>query len=218
LVGRAVACALLLALSGCSFGLFQTAHTTPPGRVRGSAGLSYVSNRVLKQQTNPFLNVGMDAALRVGLTPHLDVGLGSFELAGAALDAKYNLLRADQDWALAPRVGVAYGINYETFRAEAGGIASYQISRFVEPYLGLTFANYWIGNYTPPEGPPPPGWRYAARKGKGDGVLELNVGVELPSKHFATLLEYGHWFVLQDDPGDFYHFVPTNIVGVAVRF
>jgi len=30
--------------------------------------------------------------------------------------------------------------------------------------------------------------------------------------------ELSDWFVLQDDPGDFYHFVPTNIFGVAVRF
>ena len=220
LLERALACSLVFALSSCSFGLFQTAHTAPPGRIRGSAGLSYVTNSVVTRpsQPNPLLNLGAEAALRVGLTQHLDIGVGSFELAGAALDAKYNLLRPDQDFALAPRAGVAYGFNYETFRAEVGGVVSYRLSRLVEPYLGLTFANYWIGDYTPPDAPAPPGWHFARRKGTGDGVLELNVGVELPSKHFATLLEYGHWFVLQDDPGDFYHFVPTNIVGVAVRF
>jgi hypothetical protein len=94
---------------------------------------------------------------------------------------------------------------------------SCRLSPWVEPYLGLTFANYWIGDYTRPAAPAPPGWRYARRRHTGDGVLELNLGVELPSKHYATFVEYSHWFVLQDDPGDFYHFVPTNIFGVAVR-
>jgi len=218
----AAATGLLCALWGCSTNLFQTAHTTPPGRVRGNVGLSYLANRVTAEQRrsgpNPFVSVAGQAGLRVGLTEHLDLGLGSFEIEGAALDAKYNLFDHDRAWALAPRVGAAYGLNYRTFRAEAGGIASYRASRLVEPYVGLTFANYWIGKYTRPSEPAPAGSHYAQRRGSGDGVLELNFGVELPSKHYATLLEFSHWFVLQDDPGDFYRFVPTNLVGVAMRF
>jgi len=221
-VERLATAALLGALCACSTNLFQTAHTTPPGRVRANVGLSYLSNRVIAQQSrsgpNPFVSIAGQAGLRVGVTEHLDLGLGSFEIEGAALDAKYNLLGPAQPWALAPRVGAAYGGNYQTFRAQAGGIASYRASRLVEPYLGLTFANYWIGKYTRPSQPAPAGSHYAHRSGSGDGVLELNFGVELPSKHYATLLEFSHWFVLQDDPGDFYRFVPTNLVGVAMRF
>ncbi|HXK16926.1 MAG TPA: hypothetical protein VNG33_03960 [Polyangiaceae bacterium] len=219
---RGLKAALLFALSGCSSGLFQTAHTTPPGHLRGNVGLSYLSNRVTREQSRsggePFVSVSAQAGLRVGVTQHLDLGLGSFGIESATLDAKYNVLEHDQAWALAPRIGVAYGGKYETFRAEAGGIVSYKASRLVEPYLGLSFANYWITDYTRPDTPAPAGSRYARRTGSGDGVLQLNLGVELPSKHYATLLEYSHWFVLQDDPGDFYRFVPTNLVGVAVRF
>ena len=46
--------------------------------------------------------------------------------------------------------------------------------------------------------------------------LELELELEL-SDHIALLGEYGHWFPLNDDPGDFYAFVPTNIAGLALR-
>ena len=57
-----------------------------------------------------------------------------------------------------------------------------------------------------------------AARGTGDGLLQLSIGVELlQTSHFAILAEYGHWFPLNDDPGDFYRFLPTNIFGIALR-
>ena len=81
--------------------------------------------------------------------------------------------------------------------------------------MGLTFANHWI-EPGPPPGPLPP--NVVGHRGSGDGLLQLNLGIELMlSDHVALLGEYGHWFPLNDDPGDFYAFVPTNIAGFALR-
>ena len=69
---------------------------------------------------------------------------------------------------------------------------------------------------SPPPGPLPPD--VAGRRGTGDGLLQLNLGVEVMlSEHVALLGEYSHWFPINDDPGDFYQFVPSNIAGLALR-
>lgn len=210
----------LFALSACSYNLFQTARTEPAGKVTAATGMSYVSNKVLDQNRsgNPFIAVGFQGGARVGVTPHLDLGLGGFQFEGAVLDAKYDLFDHADALALAPRVGVAYGFNHDVFMAEVGGIVSYRVAPAFEPYLAVTFANHWIGHYADPP-PPQPGWHYAARTGSGDGLLQLNVGIEMPvASHLALLVEYAHWFALQDDPGDYYSFVPTNVLGAGVRF
>lgn len=79
----------------------------------------------------------------------------------------------------------------------------------------MTFANHWI-EPEPPEGGLPA--NAVGHRGAGDGLLQLSVGLQLvASDHVAFLAEYGHWFPLNDDPGDFYAFIPTNVVGLAVR-
>lgn len=46
----------------------------------------------------------------------------------------------------------------------------------------------------------------------------MSLGMELvASRHVGVLAEYGHWFVLNNDPGDYYRFLPTNIAGLALR-
>jgi hypothetical protein len=40
----------------------------------------------------------------------------------------------------------------------------------------------------------------------------------MPSSVVTLMVEYNHWFFLFDDPGDFYSFLPADVVGAAIRF
>jgi hypothetical protein len=202
---------------GCSFGAFQTAHTQAPATVSITPGVAQVFNRMDDQNgRGAVTNLGAQLGGRVGLSQRVDVGLGSFLLSGVKADIKVNLLDRHRSLAIAPRLGAGYRWERRVGMLEGGAIASYRLADVFEPYLGLTFANHWI-EPEPPPGPLPP--NVVGRRGSGDGLLQLNVGFELLlSDHVAWLGEYSHWFPLNDDPGDFYAFVPSNIVGVALRF
>lgn len=208
-VGAALAC-------GCSFGSFQTAHTQPPGTVSVTPGVTQVFNRIDDEEGRGILtNVGAQLGGRVGITERVDAGLGSFLVSGVKADAKVNIMGPRQKLALAPRLGAGYRWGREVRLLEGGAIASYRAFERFEPYLGLTFANHWI-EPEPPRIVLPP--NVVGRSGTGDGVLQLSLGVELGlSRHVSMLAEYGHWFVLNNDPGDYYRFLPTNIAGVALR-
>lgn len=202
---------------GCSFGMFQTAHTQAPGTVSVTPGVAQVFNRIDDQAgRSTITNLGAQLGGRVGLGKRVDAGLGSFFGYGAKVDVKVNVLDPRQRLALAPRLGAGYRWERNVGLLEGGAIASYRFADHFEPYLGLTYANHWIEPEQPP-GPPVP--NLAARRGTGDGLLQLNLGVEIGlSEHVALLGEYGHWFPLNNDPGDFYAFIPTNVAGIALRF
>jgi hypothetical protein len=204
-------------LSACSFGTFQTAHTQAPATVSVTPGVTQVFNRIDDQQGRGGLtNVGAQLGGRVGITKRVDAGVGSFLLSGVKLDAKVNLLDPLQKLAVSPRLGAGLRFGREIYMVEGGAIASYRFFDWFEPYVGLTFANHWI-QPDPPDIVLPS--NVVDRTGTGDGLLQLSLGVELAAtRHFALLAEYGHWFVLNNDPGDYYRFLPTNIVGVALRF
>jgi hypothetical protein len=209
MVGASLAC-------GCSFGSFQTAHTQAPATLSVTPGVTHVFNRIDDQEGRSVLtNVGAQLGGRVGITERVDAGLGSFLLSGVKLDAKVNLLDPHQKLAVAPRLGAGYRWGREVWLLEGGAIASYRAFDALEPYLGLTFANHWIEPEPPRVALPP---NVVGRSGSGDGLLQLSLGVELGlSRHVSVLAEYGHWFVLNDDVGDYYRFVPTNIAGIALR-
>lgn len=201
---------------GCSFGTFQTAHTQAPGSVSVTPGVAQVFNSIDDHEGRGMLtNVGAQLGGRVGITPRLDAGLGSFMLSGVKADAKVNVLDPDAKLAIAPRLGVGYRWGREIWLTEGGAIASYRLRDRFEPYLGLTFANHWIEADEPPLTVPEGA---LGKTGTGDGVLQMSLGFELVlSRHVAVLAEYGHWFPLYDDPGDYYDFLSTDIVGVALR-
>jgi hypothetical protein len=201
---------------GCSFGMFQTAHTQAPGSVSVTPGVAQVFNRIDDQAgRSSITNLGAQLGGRVGLGKRVDVGLGSFFGYGAKVDVKVNLLDPRQRLALAPRLGAGYRWQRNVGMLEGGAITSYRIADQFEPYLGLTYANHWI-EPEPPSGPPVP--NLAPRRGTGDGLLQLNLGVELRLSEYVALLgEYGHWFPLNNDAGDFYAFIPTNVAGLALR-
>jgi hypothetical protein len=203
--------------SGCSFGMFQTAHTQAPGTVSVTPGVAQVFNRVDDESGRSVLtNVGAQLGGRLGISKRVDAGLGSFMAYGVKADVKVNLLAPSQKLAIAPRVGAGFRWERSVRMLEAGAIASYRSADALEPYVGLTFANHWIEPEQPDGGLPP---NAVTRREMGDGLLQLNLGFELRvSEHVAFLGEYGHWFPMNNDPGDFYAFVPTNVAGLALRF
>lgn len=213
---RFLALGTLWLTSGCSFGMFQTAHTQAPGTVSVTPGVAQVFNRLDDENGRGVLtNVGAQLGGRLGITKRVDAGLGSFMAYGMKADVKVNLLERSQKLAIAPRLGAGYRLARSVRMLEAGAIASYRLAD-VEPYLGLTFANHWI-EPEEPDGRLPP--NAVTRREMGDGLLQLNLGFEVRvSDHVAFLAEYGHWFPMNNDPGDFYSFVPTNVAGIALRF
>jgi len=205
-----------LLLGGCSFSTFQTAHTQAPATVSVTPGVAQVFNRIDDQSgRSTITNLGAQLGGRVGITNRVDAGLGSFLFSGVKADVKVNLLERHDRLAIAPRLGAGYRGGRRVGMLEGGAIASYRFFDRFEPYFGLTFANHWI-EADPPPGPLPA--NVVGHRGAGDGLLQLNLGLELLlSDHIAVLGEYGHWFPLNNDPGDFYTFVPTNIAGLALR-
>jgi hypothetical protein len=200
--------------TGCSFGSFQTAHTQLPGTVSITPGVTYVTNRIADEAGRSTLtNSGAQLSGRAGITERIDVGVGSFLQTGLKGDVKMNVLSPHARLALAPRLGAGYRLGREIAMVEAGAITSYRLVQGLEPYVGLSFANHWIEAEAPAATP-----NAVAARGTGDGLLQLSIGIELVQmSHFAILVEYGHWFPLHDDPGDFYRFLPTNIFGIALR-
>jgi hypothetical protein len=81
------------------------------------------------------------------------------------------------------------------------------------------FSNYWITRYPAPEVELGPGERFADATGTGDGMLQLTVGAQFPAgTGRAFVMEVSRWFPMQNDPGDFYKFLPATVVGLGFRF
>lgn len=215
-VALALARVLPCLACGCSFGAFQTAHTQAPASVSFTPGVALVWNGIDETAGGGLdTNLGGQLGARVGIAPRLDVGVGSFLYSGAKADVKLNLLEPHQRLAIAPRLGAGYRFGRVVTMLEGGAIVSYRFLEGLEPYFGLSFANHWIEPRLTTGQPPP---NAVGKRGTGDGLLQLSLGLEFPvTRHAAVLLEYGHWFPLNDDPGDFYAFLPVNIAGIALR-
>jgi hypothetical protein len=216
----AMAAGIGLGTVGCSYGLFQTARTEPPRTIGGHIGQTLVMNEIDDQGgRNTSTNLGVEPEFRIGATDHMDVGLGPFFGLGLRGDVKYNFFEPTERLALAGRVGGGVNPPYAVYNALGGVIGSYRVFRLVEPYAGATFSNYWIRGYEQPEMELEPGERLAESKGYGDGLLQVVVGIQLPAgTGRAFMVEVGRWIPLQNDPGDYYMFSPSTIIGIAYRF
>lgn len=216
LLASAIMGSSLLAV-GCSFGTFQTGHTQAPGTLSATTGMTLVSNSLDGEAgRGGVTNVGAQFSGRLGLARHVDLGLGTFMLTGLRTDVKVNLLDPSAKLAIAPRLGAGLRFGREVRMLEAGAITSYALARSFEPYFGLSFANHWIEPEAPTYTLPA---NLAPSRRTGDGLLQLSLGFEaVLSDHSALLAEFQHWFPLNDNPGDFYRFVPTNVFGIALRF
>jgi hypothetical protein len=205
----------------CSYGLLQTAHTTPPAAGQVRCGASEVVNELTDDsERHPLLGLSGELGARVGLARFLDIGAAPFFRLGVTADAKANVMPPGEAFALAPRLALGYAAYEEgssLFMAEAGVIASYRWHG-VEPYFGLAMSNNWT-DYAVEPGPLASNQKMAARKGYGDGLLKSQLGVDVTLQGvFGFLAEYGHWKTLQNDPGDGFRFVDNHVFALAMRF
>jgi hypothetical protein len=205
---------------GCSYGLFQTARTEPPGTVGGHIGQTVVFNEIDDEQERGGLsNTGMEPELRVGITDRLDLGVGPLHRTGTRADVKYNFMGPREDLALAVRTGGGFGSEHKAYTALAGVIASYRLVAELEPYAAAIFANYWVTSYPAADAELGPHERLVEATGTGDGLLQLTVGLQAPAGTGRSfMIELSRWYPMQNDPGDFYKFLPTTVVGAGFRF
>lgn len=223
-----------VAASGCAVAQLQTARTVPAGEVRGTLGAGAVLND-LQHQRGGFAptQVTPHLALRVGVHDRVDVGARLILGTGGAVDAKVNLAPLDAPYAVSLSVGLGaggflIGDGAWSLTAPVVALASYDLTSWLTPYVGVGYAFWWHFGYDDGllagAGPSRPGAaptpaHYAARAGYGDGVLMLTVGSELHlDRQWSVLLEYGFWTQIVDDPGDFYDFVDTHLVQVGLAF
>jgi hypothetical protein len=208
-----------LGAAGCGHALGQTAKTEPVGHTRMNVGVIAVTNENDEARHGFNLrNVGGELSTRVGLAENVDVGVSTWIIPGIRSDLKWSLFDRHHPYALALRAGggLAAG-STEVVMAMAGTIASYDLGKIATPYVGATFANHWV--YPGRQPPPPRGERYAPRAGYGDGLLQLAVGLQLVQSRGAVwLFEYQYWRPMQNDPGDFYKFVPNHVAFVGWGF
>lgn len=220
----AVAVAAALLASGCGFGVLQTARPLPPGEMSFTAGAGSVHNSVVDAQQSPRepINVVGDLAFRVGVVDRLDIGIGGLWNGGLRADAKYDLLPTRSRFALSPRGGLGYAAGGGwALTAFGGALASYDVFRWLTPYAGGTYATYWVHGRTPNDVTLASNERFADRKGYGDGLVELTAGLSVQVGRAVALLgEVDRWIPMQNDPGDFFRFVPSTVVmaGMQVTF
>lgn len=217
------ACGLLALGCMTSHGVLQTAHTTPPKTLQARSGAARVGNSMDDEGGRGlYTNTTVEAGARLGVTDFMDVGVQPLLGGGAAADAKANVFDNRLPWALAPRLSFGYAASPDTraYVAEAGWIASYRFFDRLEPYGALGFANHWLSQESSlGAGDVPPDQQLAERRGYGDGLVKATGGLGLRlGAGFALLGEYAHWFVAQNDPGDDYAFLSSDILAVALEF
>lgn len=216
--------ALLLALgtfaSGCGYGLHESARTLAPGQFGGGGAITLVANGAEQDGKVRVRTVAPDVGMmRVGVARRVDVGVGLAYFAGLRGDVKISFLPEELPIALAVRVGAGgAGFPQALVLAYAGLLASVDVSSWLAPYLGVTYANHWIFGID--RDPPPSGETLVPRAGYGDGVLQNVLGfrffLEGERNPVSLSLEYGLWVPLQDDPGDGFSFVLNHLASLGV--
>lgn len=214
---------LALVLMGAGYGQFQDAHTTEKKKVSVGLGASFMGNphNIHAQGVTPY-NFPFHADLRVGVHERVDVGATLFLLAGLVADAKVDLLPPGWNLALAVRAGVGAAADIGepgawVLHVPVGIIASYTFLDRLSPYVGFGYGFYWI--FGRPLSQPDPAATYADRRGHGDGLLHVTVGLQWRIRgRVAIALEYSFVPAVVDDPGDNYSFGDNHMVGLAARF
>jgi len=204
----------------------QTAKTTPRGKlfVTGSAGYAY--NEMVDERGSSVSNVLPQIHARYGVTEQLDVGVKVFLWGGGAVDTKINLISADSALAVSLLGGFAAAHDVLDQHKNAWllhvpliALASYTLWDRVTPYAAFGYGFYWILGRSGiskehPDASP------AARKGHGDGLLQLSSGVEVTlTRRVTAIAEYDYWHPVVDDPGDYFSFADNHMffLGLGVR-
>jgi hypothetical protein len=220
---------MFASLGGCltSHGLMQTAHTQPPGQVRLKAGFAGVLNELSGTDGRDVTtNTTLEPGVRVGLSDSIDAGVSPWLAAGAILDAKLNVIDNRARAALAPRLAAGYALNPEGSIAdgalglEVGVIGSYKLDAAFEPYAAISFANHWfLSDNVDPDKRLAPTQMFAPRAGYGDGLIKAALGFDIRiDGGWHALVEYGHWFPAQNDPGDGYRLLSNDVVAASVAY
>ncbi len=216
--GPAVLSLLCVAASaGCGTTRLATARTVPDGRTRTTvaASLIYLGDRGF--DGGPAPPVPVEIMVRHGVSDRVDIGARTFLALGALVDVKWGLLPADSPTSLAITAGAAGA--WDTTKAKVlhvplAVIASRPVRPWLTPYVAAGYSTYWIfeyaNSYRSPDLPP--------RTGTGDGLLVLQVGVELASAAGrAMLVEYTYARPLVNDPGDRYGFAVNQFFSIGFR-
>jgi hypothetical protein len=199
----------------------QTAHTVPAGKARAHLGAARVYNEIDDVGGRGTLsNTSVEAGVRFGVTDFLDLGVLPLLGSGAAVDSKANVLYGKGRLALAPRLLAGVTTDTPVFVAEAGIIASYRIVRALEPYAALGFSNHWFFGPRPlPEDGLAADESLAKPAGYGDGLVKASLGLSARfGGGFSALVEYDHWYLAQNDPGNGYAFLPSDVIALALAF
>lgn len=219
---RSLSVCLVVACAGCGYGQFQTAKTTPVGKVRVSMSQSFQYNETFDERPVHVYNFPPQIDVRVGVHERVDVGATVLMLGGLMADAKVNVMAPDHAFGLAFKVGLGAAADIGQpgawlLHLPVSVIASVRIGDRVSPYLGFGYGFWWIFGRTLLE--TDPSATYAKRAGYGDGVLRLTVGLEIAAVgRLAFLVEYSFLPAVVDDPGDSFAFVDNHLVGIGVAF
>ncbi|MFH2009357.1 MAG: hypothetical protein ABI333_22390 [bacterium] len=226
--------ALALALiavgaAGCGFGQLQTARPARKGHLHVTLGPGFIYNKTIKMRAESedggpgvaFSNIPLHIHARLGLTDRLDLGLKLFYLAGAQVDTKINLVPPKSPFALSVLAGVGIakdvggGKDAFLLHVPLSLHMSYDIGGRVTPYVAGGYSMYFIyGRDEEAEA----GQDFTGRKGHGDHMVTVNVGIKVKIKRFLSILaEYNYWHPVLDDPGDFFSFEKNHIWVVAVQ-
>jgi hypothetical protein len=223
-VSRAPAISLLVAAlaPGCGLGLYQTARTTPRGKVDVAvAGAFQYNDLVPRRGVTPF-NFPTQVNVRVGVHDRVDLGATVLMAGGLLVDAKVNVAPPGRALALSVLAGVGAAADWgeegaSTLHLPVTLIASWTFLDVLTPYVGLGYGFWWF--FGRPVSEPDPSATYAQRAGHGDGVLRLTAGLEwLVGGGFGILVEYSYLPVVVDDPGDNFAFRDNHLVGFGLRF
>lgn len=195
-------------VQGCGVGALQTARPAPPGTRQWVLSTGGLTNETRGRQVLP-----AQASVRVGVGERADIGVATLLASGALVDAKVGLLSPSSPLAVSVRGGV--GAAAPLF-ASAWVVhvplalhVSYDLGARFTPYSMAAYQAYWIFGY----GSCPHGSRCVGRRGYGDGVLGVSLGVMLwKSAAQGFVVEYNHTRPIVDDPGDHYSFTTTHFV------
>ena len=152
----------------------------------------------------------------------MDVGVRGILGDGLLADARVGLLAPSSSW----QVSVGAGFGAGAWLGQGSGVsltlpvvamASWDATTALTPYLGVGWAFWWHLDRRPTEAQA--GVDCAARKGHGDGVVTLLVGLAVHvAKRVSILVEYDFMTQVVDDPGDFFSMVDTHLLAAGVTF
>ena len=216
-------------LSGCGFGQFETARTLPVGHKAIVAGISHIVNENSDIRGALPASFPSELKMRFGVHERVDMSVGLFLLTGLQWHIKVNLLPPGLPIAAAMQTGVGGALlPFEdggdekaprVLRAPVNLLVSYDVTDWFSPYAGVGYQFWWFFNKArQADARLQPGYKWAARKGYGDGVVRLAGGVAFRAgEKRCWLMEYAALIPVVNDPGDNFRFVLNHHFGIALQ-